>query len=363
MYSNSFVSYSSGNNTTDPDFLYYDITIGSNRTEETGIVDPPVRFSETRSQPLIADSSLYNMSIIRFTMDGCGSDLPLWIPTIADVETDANVTIYTVSVMLGGTVNSVPLTWTTEVNGATPSTFKYYYCYTYSHFCDIFNTAIALAVSHISGSAKAPKLVYNGATNLFSLYCDASVWGTNGRIFFDVNLYQLLRNFNNVYSPATTPLTNEILIKNNISNMFTGDDGTKYIVVTQDYPSTDANWSPISSLVFTTSMLPIVAEQVAVPIVFSNGNISNAGTSQANYQNTITDISLALVRSSDYKGFVEYAPNPYRMISLAPTKQEIRQVDVSVYYKTRLGALIPMTLSNGSSISMKIMFRLKSLGI
>lgn len=110
-------------------------------------------------------------------------------------------------------------------------------------------------------------------------------------------------------------------------------------------------------------MLPIVAEQVAVPIVFSNGNISNAGTSQANYQNTITDISLALVRSSDYKGFVEYAPNPYRMISLAPTKQEIRQVDVSVYYKTRLGALIPMTLSNGSSVSMKIMFRLKSLGI
>ena len=95
------------------------------------------------------------MSIIRFTMDGCGSDLPLWIPTIADVETDANVTIYTVSVMLGGTVNSVPLTWTTEVNGATPSTFKYYYCYTYSHFCDIFNTVIALAVSHISGTAKA----------------------------------------------------------------------------------------------------------------------------------------------------------------------------------------------------------------
>ena len=110
-------------------------------------------------------------------------------------------------------------------------------------------------------------------------------------------------------------------------------------------------------------MIPIVPEQMAIPIIFTNGNLSNAGTAQANFQNTITDISLALTRSSDYKGFVEYAPNPYRMISLAPTKQEIRQIDIAVYFKTRLGVLVPMTLPNGASISFKLMFRLKSLGI
>jgi hypothetical protein len=364
MYSNSFVSYSTTNNSTDPDFIYYDITVGSTRTEEAGIVDPPVVFSETRSQPLIADCSLYNMSIIRFTSDGCGSDLPLWIPTIVSNQTaDLNQTIYVVSVQLGTIVSSANLEWTTEVNGATPDTFKYYYCYTYSHFCDIFNTAIASAVNEISKTVKAPRLIYNGSTNLFSLYCDESVWGTTGKIFFDVNLYQLLRNFNNIYYPTSTPLTNEILISNNLTNIYTGDDGVKYIVVTQDFPSTDAIWSPISSIVFTTSMIPIVPEQMARPVIFSNGNLSNAGTAQANFQNTITDISLALTRSSDYKGFVEYAPNPYRMISLAPTKQEIRQIDIAVHYKTRLGVLVPMTLPNGASISFKLMFRLKSLGI
>ena len=364
MYSNSFVSYSSSSNSIDPDFIYYDITVGSTRTEEAGIVDPPVQFSETRSQPLISDCSLYNMSIIRFTSDGCGSDLPLWIPTIVPDQTaDLNKTIYVVSVQLGAVVTSVNLTWTTEVNGANPSTFKYYYCYTYSHFCDIFNTAIAKAVKDISATVLAPRLVYNGVTNLFSLYCDSTVWGTTGKIFFDVNLYQLLRNFNNIYSPSASPLTNEILISNNLTNIYTGDDAVKYIVLTQDFPSTDAIWSPISSIVFTTSMIPIVPEQMARPTIFQNGNISNSGTAQANFQNTITDISLALSRSSDYKGFVEYAPNPYRMISLAPTKQEIRQIDISVHYKTRLGVLVPMTLPNGGSISFKIMFRLKSLGI
>ena len=364
MYSKSFVSYSNTNNSTDPDFIYYDITVGSSRTEETGISDPEFVFSETRSQPLISDSSLYNMSIIRFCMDGCGSDLPMWIPTIDKTQTaDLNKTIYVVSVQVGNRTASVNLEWTTEINGANPSTFKYYYCYTYSHFCDIFNKAVLTAVNTLDDTVKAPRLVYNGATNLFSLYCDMSKWGTTWTLFFDANLYQLLRNFNNIYYPTVTPLTNEILITNNINNVITGDDGVKYIVTTQDYPSTDANWSPISSIVFTTSMIPIIPEQLAVPIVFQNGNTHNVGTAQANYQNTITDISLPLARSSDYKGFVEYAPNPYRMISLAPTKQEIRQIDISIFYKTRLGQLVPITLANGSSISLKLMFRLKSLGI
>ena len=361
MYSNSFLSSSSNN--INPDFVYYDITVGSNRTEESGIVDPQVYFSESRSQPILSDCSLYNMSIIRFTYDGCGSDLPLWIPTIALNQPNLNKTIYVVSVQLGTAISSVNLVWTSETFGGLPSDSKYYYCYTYSHFCDIFNTAIASAVTAISATVIPPKLVYNGSTNLFSIYCDMSVWGKTWRMFFDANLYQLLRNFNNIYYPTITPLTNEILIENNISNIFVGDDSVKYITVTQDYPSTDAIWSPVSSIVFTTSLLPIIPEQMASPIIFTNGNASNAGTSQANYQNTITDISLPLLRSSDYKGFVEYAPNPYRMISLVPTKQEIRQVDISVWYKTRLGNLVPMTLPNGGSISLKLMFRLKSLGI
>ena len=191
MYSKSFVSYSNTNNTTDPDFIYYDITVGSTRTEETGINDPEVRFSETRSQPLINDSSLYNMSIIRFCMDGCGSDLPMWIPTIDNTQTaDLNKTVYIVSVQNGsnGTVSSQNLEWTTEIHGASPSTFKYYYCYTYQHFCDMFNTAVGLAVSALDKTVVAPKLVYNGATNLFSLYCDTTSWG-NSNTFNKRNPY------------------------------------------------------------------------------------------------------------------------------------------------------------------------------
>ena len=87
------------NSEIEPDFIYYDISVASIRTEETGINDPQVRFSETRTQPILSDCSKYNMSIIRFTMDGAGSDLPMWIPTIANVLVDADVTIYNLSLI------------------------------------------------------------------------------------------------------------------------------------------------------------------------------------------------------------------------------------------------------------------------
>ncbi len=196
MYSNSFLTYEGGTD-NEPDFLYYDITIASNRTEETGIVDPQVRFSESRTQPILSDCSKYNMSIIRFTMDGAGSDLPLWIPTIIPdsqqrknevyIMNDPNMTIYGITVTHAGAINAaitVYLEWTSEVSNSSPNSSKYYYCYSYSHFCDIFNTAMASAVSNVAGqvgdsTVKPPKLVYNGTSNLFSLYCQSSNWATD----------------------------------------------------------------------------------------------------------------------------------------------------------------------------------------
>ena len=392
MFSNSSISFEGDE--SDPSFIYYDITVTSTRTEETGITDPQVRFQESRTQPIVSDCSKYNMAIIRFTMDGAGSDLPLWIPTImpdSDQQNlrgydgqgytgfDPNMTIYavTLNVFKNG-INASGTTyieWVSEINNAAVGSPKYYYTYSYSHFCSLFNKAVlnafTICVSQVVNPlSKPPKLVYNGATNLFSLYCDSLGYGDDRTltteswtITFDANLYQLLRNFENIYTPNNQPSTNEIIVRNNINNIFTGLDGTKYYVMTQDFPSTDTMWSPVQSILFTSSLLPIIPEQLGTPIIFSNNNNTNPITSQANFQQTITDIALPMYRSSDYKGFVEFAPNPYRLISLSPSKQEIRQLDVSVFWKDRSGVLTPMTLANGATVSLKIMFRKRTLGV
>jgi len=380
MYSYSSVS------SDDLGRIYYDITITSTRTEDTGINDPPVKFIQSRTQAVISDCSLYDLTIVRFTMDGCGSDLPMWIPTIMPLAQqqsmtgftafDPNKTIYAVTIngsKSGANAGSTAyLEWTSETSGALPSSQKYYYSYTYSHFCDLFNTAVASAFTNVSGqlggvTTKAPQLVYNGSTNLFSLYCDSNGFGPDRtsqtesfNIVFDANLYQLLRNFENIYTPNNQPETNEIIVRNRLNNTQVVG-GTTYYVVTQDFPSTDAIWSPVQSIVFTTSLLPVVPEQVGAPIVIANGMSSDVFSSQANFQTTITDVALPISRSSDYKGFMEYAPNPYRMISMSTAKQEIREFDVSVFWKDKSGTLYPVTLPNGASVSLKLLFKMKGL--
>ena len=247
-----------------------------------------------------------------FRSDGCGSDLPMWIPSIMPLaqqqamegftEYDPNKTIYAVTI--AGSKSGINagetayLKWTSEVSEALPGSSKYYYCYTYSHFCDMFNTAISTAFTNVADqlvggvTTKPPVLSYNGSTNLFSLYCDSNGFGPDRTsttesftMSFDANLYQLLRNFDNVYTPNNQPETNQIIVRNRLSNQAV-IGGTTYYVVTQDYPSTDAIWSPVQSIVFTTSLLPVIPEQVGAPIIITNALTTNIFSSQANFQTT-----------------------------------------------------------------------------
>lgn len=373
---------------SDPSMIYYDLTLSSSVTTDNALHNPPVRFQEYRNQPIISDCSQYFMSIIRFTMDGCGADLPLWIPSIMTDENqqklpnytsyDPNKTIYAVT--LSGTIGSVSnqttvyLQWTPEIHGISSGQVRYYYCDSYSHFCDMFNTAVLTAYNSLKAgslsatTSKPPVLTYDGSSNLFKLYCDASAYGVDRTgseswsIYMDVNLYQLLNSFHTHYYPNQDPQSYEIVVRNRMSNTVT-IGGTAYYAVSQDFPSTDSSWSPVQAITFSTSLLPVIPEQVAQPILLTNANMSGSGSSQPNFQNTITDVALALSRSADYNGFVEYIPNPYRMIPLSDAKQEVRQLDVSVFWKDRTGVLHPLTMSNNATVSIKILFRHKSLGI
>jgi len=82
---------------SEPDIVYYNADIVADSNDETTLgldKDPPIRFSETRTVPLIADISKYMFSIIRFTMDGAGKDLPIFIPKINANQSDINLTTY-----------------------------------------------------------------------------------------------------------------------------------------------------------------------------------------------------------------------------------------------------------------------------
>jgi hypothetical protein len=168
----------------DPDYIYYNGTIISNRTglNNNGIElpNPECRFLETRDVPIIRDASKYNFSIIRFTLNGPNRDLPLFIPQIRygkfqPATPNIDLTIYsitldlTVSYVISGTTYTntfttvQPLYHTTEtLNALVPSVdsivsgnqnvgSRYYWYYTYQHWLDVLNTAFESAWSYSGG--------------------------------------------------------------------------------------------------------------------------------------------------------------------------------------------------------------------
>jgi hypothetical protein len=167
-----------------------------------------------------------------------------------------------------------------------------------------------------------------------------------------------------ITTPSTTTvsgLANELLVYNYLGQNVLTTTTPTYVVMSQDYGSDSTLWSPVASIVFTTTLLPVANEQQTVPVQYGASN-TTARTTPSAFNPIITDISLGLNNASDWRGFIEYNPTAeYRITAFQNGMNEIRQVDIAVFWKNRLdGQLYPLQMFNLSSVSLKLMFRKKN---
>jgi hypothetical protein len=243
-----------------------------------------------------------------------------------------------------------------------------------------------------------PFLKYEATSRLFTWYADERAFGTRltavvapapntigattapvARLFLNSNLYGLLGNFDchiwnyGIDNPLLEGYYAEILfpnelytniydLSNNAPPYVPASDKHIYWVNTQDYNSTSNLWSPIASIVFTSTLLPLKTEATGEPIRFGEGNLGySSGTAQSAFQPIITDIGIDLQAggAESYRQFIYYTPTAeYRMSAFEKSKQEIRNIDIQVWWKSRLdNQLYPVQMYNLSSVSLKIMFR------
>lgn len=118
--------------------------------------------------------------------------------------------------------------------------------------------------------------------------------------------------------------------------------------------STIDTWTPINAIVFTTTSLPVVVNQFSA--TSSIGDLPPSTSTSNEFAFIITDIQ------SNEQGFrpnVLYSPSAqFRYIDMTGN-QPIRNIDISIFWRSTTGALIPMVLASGAQASIKLLFEKK----
>lgn len=150
------------------------------------------------------------------------------------------------------------------------------------------------------------------------------------------------------------------------SNFEAGGAGTglpPYDILRMEQPyGTGATMSPIQSLVFNTSLIPILPQLIGVPRLVRE-NISNSSGQNDNISNEITDLVVNVTRGDEYFPAVLYLPTAeYRLIDLNGNAP-ISAIQISVQWKDIYGIYHDFFLQNNCNCSLKVMFRRKDQGL
>jgi hypothetical protein len=364
----------------DPDNLFYDIVI-TNALSATSS-DPVVQYIDTRSTPLIFDTSGFELSITRFYLDS--TTLPVMCPIIQAKQSDINKTVYSITLSYSKQSTIVlnpPITYSYQQyiqfvpqdsaaalpvppNQNNPYQFQdnstgYYNVYNFQHFINMVNTAFAQALTGLNNmlsgagiaipTTSAPTMKLDPVTSLISINYNSAYYGTDKLgaidIYFNRSMYGLFSSYPSIIKAQNAPLGKNYQLQINTANAG---------VLLQEY-STLGSWNPVKAIVFTSGSLPVVPNQIALPAIYYDGKIINS-SSTSNILLVITDL---IASDNMYKPFILYNPSAqYRFMSLNPN-QSIRHIDVSVFWQNGFGEYIPMRLPTGGSCSMKLLFSRK----
>lgn len=380
-------------------------------------------FTEVRSSPILDNPSDYFLSIVRFSLDTQGG-MPLFLPQI-DLQQPIplpNDTTYFVSIEYNPQsapgdrlISKKRVIYVPQSNIYTPPvpplniekiTSPYYWLNTFQAFICMINKALEDAYNDIITQATAggitlptawttapfaiPYLLWDNQRSIATLVAQTPIFeqdclaGTTpqagsavGFIYFNSSLFQLFSSFQafHNYTYLPNPPTLNDGEANYLLKVFNkkGGQGDNYYPIDASggivYPSlfmeqtysTGATLSPIQSLIFTTSLVPILPQLTSVPRLLTGVN-GDSGQND-NLSNEITDLVVNLESGTEYFPSVLYLPTAeYRLIDLQ-SNSPLYGIQISVAWKDVYGVSHDFYLQNGANCALKILFRKKDQGV
>jgi hypothetical protein len=342
-------------NANDNEHIYYDVSF-NNYSQDHNETRRPLQIFESRTGTVIQKSQDYYLTIARFYLE-TGDQLPCFIPIIKTGQTDPDLTIYKISMFVNGNTIPINIKWrpqnmtipqaTSPIN--TQEFSEYYYSNAYGHFIDILNDAISDACSFTAGQ--------------FCFFqIDAS--DSNVRIMTDVNFYT-----NGFTIALNAPLKNLLSTFNyqklniGLEEYFQfqfpkfGNPASDYSTLALYYISTittpfACGWSPVSSVVFTSSNLPITQTLTSQNLQFATNSPSGQ---PSNFSNVLTDFEIDISSQNFYSPAISYESTLYRLIDLYGATP-LTNFEISIYWRDRYNNLHPLYNQNNTGGNIKLLF-------
>lgn len=304
-------------------------------------------FYQTSTQVLVKDTTNYKLSIIRFVLST--ESLPVFIPQLQ--QNEKTKTVYSFTFEYNNKSVQQYMEFEPQIlNSVDPS--EYYYVLTYQWLIYLVNKCIKSGLDALNGvtplptSYSYPRMEIDLATKVCKLTINSMEFGYNEankiNIYMNAHMYSL---FVSLPSCIANKDMNGMDVQ--LNNQISADAS----VLTQEY-STTGLWNPISSVVFTTNMIPIRSTSTPPIQVYKNG-VSNSSASY-NFMNIITDFVGNDLNFTE-NGYLQYESQNNRYIALKD-KQAIKDLDVNVYWIDKVsGTMHPVYIAPNAFSSIKIL--------
>jgi hypothetical protein len=362
-------------------YLYYNMTLSNVDGENVENINQ-LMFQDRRDQPIINKISDYKMSIVRF-------ELSTWCLPVLYFQTrtgsnDADEGCYslTLEYQNGGALTTgnpervffIPQD-KSKIKPPPPNTYpygvetfnEYYYVYNFNNFIDMVNDTLELAFTKLQAlvglplaTAKKPVLVWNDDLTA-TLYTELDYYDITKpqhiKIYFNRPLYSLFNSFPSYkFSPTSDGKHYQILTnpRDGINCVTMTEYGPSVLIKTDQEFATNESWSPIDSIVFTTTM-PVVSSLESNPTIYQNGVQLKLGKTYNNSQTIISDFQTS---DFNYRSTIYYTPTAeFRWISFLNNDIPLTEITVYGYIKDRFGIIRPYYLPSNSHASIKILFQ------
>ena len=263
---------------------------------------------------------------------------------------------------------------------ATPANISQNYCpqMFYDPNGELFSLSFPLCPPALAGTA--PPYAYD--TYDQNLANTAGFSGRVIKLYMNTPLSNLLNSFPTVFQgnqqfQLTTGTEDMLVVYNNQNQNTSGGSRPTYpltpvassvsaipqIILPQEH-STTVLFSPISALVFSTSLLPVQNTLLSKPAIFNfydgvtSSNLRSSGNNNVTAP-VLTDFELQGATGTSSQTRITYTPTAeYRMLDLRGTTP-VNAVEVSVFWKDKYSGLHRFNLAAGCAASIKILFRRK----